>query len=181
MLQGSNIKTVEHYINTFIHKHFNNMKQNNIFNRLFHKKELIEEELNYQRCRKICGFFYEIEQELSTAQCLVDLLNLHKKAWALGYRNDNLAPLEWGMFRTSKIPEMTPDQVYLGNIYGLFTRNIPFWENSKDEKMYGNGFGPETTVYSIVLNQYKKHLCSNFISIRREASIYIDEYEELNK
>lgn len=51
---------------------------------------------------------------------------------------------------------MVPGEVYLGNIFGLNTHAIPYWEEHKEEKY--NDF---KTVYDIVLLQYKHLLRSN--------------------
>lgn len=55
---------------------------------------------------------------------------------------------------------MTPDQIYLGGIWGLFTHSIPFWEEDK----YGcNGFGIDEnlSLYEMIVDQYRKLLSSN--------------------
>ena len=92
---------------------------------------------------------------LEAADNLYELLELHKKAWELGYRNRNLAPDKFGMFRTKDIAEMHPNEVFLGGIYGLFTHPIPFWETNKNDD------GTDINTYDIVLNQYKQLLISN--------------------
>lgn len=36
---------------------------------------------------------------------------------------------------------MTPEEVFLGDIWGLWTHPITFWETRKDSTMAGNEFG----------------------------------------
>ena len=66
---------------------------------------------------------------------------------------------------------MVPGEVYLGNISGLNTHAIPYWEEHKEEKY--NDF---KTVYDIVLSQYKQLLRSNinylFAVAKSELPVY---------
>lgn len=41
---------------------------------------------------------------------------------------------EFGWNRTRFGQEVTPDKVFLGNIYGLFTHPVPRWQEGKDER-----------------------------------------------
>lgn len=94
--------------------------------------------------------------DLECAETLPELLALHKLLWALGLRNKNLGPDRYGMFRTSNILSMTPDEVFLGNFNGYFTHPIPVWEEGRD----GN-----EGLYQEILSQYRKHLISNLNAI----------------
>lgn len=85
--------------------------------------------------------------EISKAGTLVELLLLHRKLWSEGIQHRNIGPDEYGMFRTSDIPTMSPSQVYLGGIYGLWTAPLSEWIGTKDER--------------IILEQYRNHLTSN--------------------
>ena len=128
----------------------------NLWNKLFHSKELKKEEsMAFIRPLLI--------SDIKNSKSLKDVFELHKKAWERGFRNENIGPCPYGMFRTSDILTMTPEQVYLGGIYGLFTLPLPKWEENKDEVYGVNGFrvDPKTTIYDIVLTQYKNHLISN--------------------
>ena len=151
------------------------MKQNNIFNRFFFKEVLEEEKEKYEKCKSLVGHFPELDERIGASKTLEGVLELHKKAWGLGYQNGNLAPCEWGMFRTKDISKMTPDEVFLGNVYGLWTFPMPKWEDQKSQ-MYDK----DISVYDIVLNQYKRVLHSNVKAIYREAKTLVEEYEELN-
>lgn len=142
--------------------------KDNWWNRIFYRKTL---KAWKDKVHRILGWFPQLEQDLREAKTLSQLLEVHKKAWNLGFQNPNLAPLEWGMFRTKSIPEMTPDEVYLGGIWGLSTKNIPFWEENKSETMAGNGFGidDDKLIYEIIMSQYRNYLRSNFKSLKEEA------------
>lgn len=67
------------------------------------------------------------------------------------------------MFRTKDIANMIAEEVFLGNIYGLWTFPIPEWEKRKEEKYGANGFGinPDIPLYNFPLNQYKQLLLQN--------------------
>ena len=58
----------------------------------------------------------------------------------------------------------------VGDIYGMWTFNIPYWEKQKDKPYGFNNWGimPDTTVYQLVVNQYKNLLVSNIKAIRKE-------------
>lgn len=98
----------------------------------------------------------ELVRRINNSNSLLELLECHKFAWSQGFQNKNLGPNKYGMFRTNSIPEMTPEEVYLGNIWGLWTQNIPFWESCNDEK-----------VYKIIFNQYQRLLKSNIEYLMR--------------
>jgi hypothetical protein len=131
--------------------------KNNLWNKIFHKKEL-DQYLN----QLIYG-----EQILHDIQCcksLLDLLALHKFIYPL-FPSPNIGPDKYGMFRTSDISTMTPDQVFLGNIYGLWTKPITYWENYKEETLGGFGMPENLKIYDIILGQYKLILYSNVENI----------------
>ena len=151
--------------------------KNNLWNKIFRKKKLQEFLEKCEEARQIVGFHAELEQKVRNAQTLGDLLAIHKKAWELGFKNVNLGPCKWGMFRTENIPTMTPDEVYIGGIYGLITQNIPFWERHKDEDMSCNGFGidEDIKIYDLLMDRYKGVLSSNFRAIERKAMEFLVE------
>ena len=71
-----------------------------------------------------------------------------------------ICPDKYGMFRTSNIATMSMDEVFLGDIYGLWTHTLPFWLSCQDED-----------AVSKITNQYYKQVLSGI-----EAEI-----EELEK
>lgn len=141
--------------------------KNNLWNKIFHKKALHE----YEEWKKIADSIIEwnkqLNLDLAKAKSLQDLINVHKHAWDIGYRNSGIAPCSWGMFRCESIPELTLDTLYLGDIWGLWTNTGRFWEENKDETMAGNGFGidPKETCYNLIMQQYRHHLSYNFNTI----------------
>lgn len=89
-------------------------------------------------------FVYRVKQ----AQTLYELYALHIQIYAFFKgKVPNINPDKFGMFRCDNILTMKPTDVYLGNTYGLLTKELPFWIGKPDEH--------------IVLNQYKYHLINN--------------------
>ena len=71
-------------------------------------------------------------------------------------------------------------EIFLGNIWGLSIHTIPFWEERKSQ-LYGcNGFGidPETSLYDIILGQYKKLLDFNLTKILEKAVVLTITYKK---
>ena len=145
--------------------------KNNKWNRLFRKnivkKCQMQANIYLSRCLEGKNFLEAIDK----AESLGQLLNIHRDAWGSGFQCENLAPYPRGIFRTRSIENMVPGEVYLGNIYGLNTHTIPYWEEHKEEKY--NDF---KTVYDIVLSQYKQLLRSNinylFVVAKQELPVY---------
>lgn len=140
--------------------------KDNWFNRKFRKNKLNQ----YKKYQRIIGWYESILEYLKDAKTLEDLISIHKFMWEKGYQNNNLGPCEWGMFRTKDIPTMKPEEVFIGGIYGLSTKNIPFWNEVKDETWGDNGFGinPDTKLYDIIFNRYKRLLQANVEHIYNE-------------
>ena len=147
------------------------MRKGSLWNRLFHSEELLEQEKQYQRLGIIIDAYPSLKKSMEAASSLGDLLVIHRQAWGFGFQNENLGPCPYGMFRTTNILEMKPEEVYLGNIYGLWTFNIPEWEKHKEETMIGNGFGIDPTIrcYDLVMQQYYRVLFTNFDCIYNHA------------
>ena len=99
----------------------------------------------------------------------------HKRIWRKGFRNANLGPDKYGMFRTKDINLMTINEVYIGGIYGLNTRTIAQWEDSKEEP-----YDSTQTCYDIVLCAYKRLLKSNIIALADNAKLLVAEYQQNN-
>lgn len=158
------------------------MKQDNLWNRFFFKETLTEEKRKYLKFKKLLGLYPEFSERVINSKDLIQLLEIHKKMWESGFRNHNLGPCEYGMFRCESIPTMRSNQVFLGNIYGLFTHDIDYWETDKETEMGVNGFGipRDTKIYDLLVKQYRKILLTNLNTIKHEANEYVDEYEEIN-
>ena len=159
------------------------IKKQTIWNKLFHKKQLQEEETKYRKYLIMKGFYNELFNNIANAKTLVELLDNHKWAWKLGYRNINLGPCSYGMFRAESIEKLDVDNVYLGNIWGLWTNTIRFWNSHSTELMGTNGFGvnPNTKIYDLIMNQYRTLLRKNISAIKYDITEYIDEYESINE
>lgn len=84
---------------------------------------------------------------------LYDLFYFHKglaeKFPDLINKAPSICPNKYGVFRTKDIATMSPNDVFLGGICGLFTFNITTWELYKKT---------DKEAYNIVLNQYYKLL-----------------------
>ena len=69
--------------------------KDNWWNRIFHRKALKAWKDEAKKLHRILGWFPQLEQDLREAKTLSQLLEVHKKAWNLGFQHYNLAPLEW--------------------------------------------------------------------------------------
>ena len=172
------------------------MKKNTLWNRIFHTKEVKangELEQKLQNLIKLApNFISKIgevtyqEGDVNSARVtgstsLMELISLHKELWGAGFQNKNLGPDPYHMFRTQSIPTMEPEEIFLGDIYGLYTKNIPFWEKFKNEGKISGGYPiyEYLTVYQIVLNQYKELLSGNVSTIYKNAKKKLEELKKL--
>lgn len=156
------------------------MRTNNLFNRIFHKKELAELKKQALIYKKQLEHGVQIIAAIHKCNSLTELVELHKLAWANEFKNKNLAPQRYGMIRSNSIEELTPNQVFLGGIWGLNTYSIPFWEERKGHKYGCNGFGldPNTDLYTLILNQYKGLIASNVQSLYAKAKNEYSKYKQ---
>lgn len=156
------------------------MRKNNFWNRIFFKEEVRKNMKDAVLQHTLSKNGARIINAVEKCDSLEELLSIHKEAWIVGFQNGNLGPDKYGMFRTENIPTMKPEEVFLGGIWGLFTHAIPFWEERKSQPYGCNGFGidPETSLYDIILNQYKQLLYSNFSHIWCEAERLLITYEK---
>ena len=147
--------------------------KNSFYNRMFRFRELSDQRYRMKNLVDLTGIFLK---KVTTCSTLMECFELHKDLWRKGYQNENLGPNPYGMFRTSDITRMRPSEVYLGNIYGLFTKSIPEWRRYEDEPIRGNGFNidPETTIGELLVDQYKSLLRSNVIAIHEELQDWLD-------
>ena len=156
------------------------MRRNNIWNRIFHNKEIKK---NIAECNKFLTWNNQGQQFLDAigkAISLYRVLDIHRDAWGTGFQNSNIGPCAYGMFRTKDISKMTAEEVYLGGIWGLCTYNLPFWEKHKDDKYGCNGFGIDenTSLYELILNQYKNILTSNIEAMMQQAKAELHLYAQ---
>ena len=154
------------------------MRTNNLFNRIFHKKELAELKKQALIYKKQLEYGVQIIAAIHKCDSLTKLVELHKLAWANEFKNENLAPQPYGMIRSNSIEELTPSQVFLGGIWGLNTYPIPFWEEHKGRKYGCNGLDPNTDLYTLILNQYKGLIESNVQSLYQKAKNEYSKYKQ---
>lgn len=80
-----------------------------------------------------------------------NLIAIHKLAESYGLNNYNTSPDKYGIFRCKSIATMTEDEIYLGNIYGLWTLPLTVWktEDVQTQKIVWNQY------YNLLYNNYK--------------------------
>lgn len=137
------------------------MKKYNIWNKIFHKKELNKNVANYELQQGLVNSYECWLTKIGNANTLSECMILHKRIWRKGFRNANLGPN--GMFRTKDINLMTINEVYID------TRTIEEWEEYKEEPCY-----------DIVLSAYKRLLKSNIIALADNAKLLVAEYQQNN-
>lgn len=103
------------------------MKKYNIWNKIFHKRELNKNVADYRLQQGLVNSYECWLTKIGNANTLAECMILHKRIWRKGFRNANLGPDKHGMFRTKDINLMTINEVYIGGIYGLNTRTIAQW------------------------------------------------------
>lgn len=101
-----------------------------------------------------CNRYLEMIENAGT---LMELYDIHKEMWGQGLQHEKYGP--GNMFRTDNISTMRPEHVMLGNINGLWTNPIPFWESRRRE----HGVDED---YQAVFNQYRRVLDSNLRQLR---------------
>lgn len=155
------------------------MKRNNLWNRIFHKKEILLNKERFSLNKELINSVHEILSKLKKATELPDVLKIHKEAYALGFNCPELDVDEHGMFRAKSIQSMNEHQVFLGNTYGLVTAAIAYWEKYRNEPYGINSFGvkEDYPLYDIILNQYKHHLRVNIENMIAKATKENREYE----
>lgn len=155
--------------------------KDNLYNRLFHCRQLRRQREKVWDARHVINAAYPFLGALENANDLHQVLEIHRDLWGSGFQNRNLGPDPYGMFRTKDILEMKPEEVYLGNIFGLNTLAIPEWEETREQPYGTNGFGidPETKTYSLVLDQYRNILTDNVKAIRDKAKEYLAQFNPL--
>lgn len=156
--------------------------RDNLINRILHCGKLREQREEYRRKKHLANAAPAFLQAINDCDSLMTMLSIHKDLWGSGFQNGNIGPCDTGMFRTKDILTMKPEEVFLGDIYGIWTHEMPFWEKHKMEPLGANGFGldEKMSLYQIILGQYRRLLCSNVETIKRQAADYIFLYETVN-
>ena len=151
------------------------MKKYNIWNRIFHKDELNKNVADFRLQQSLVNSYECWLTKIGNANTLAECMICHKRIWRKGFRNANLGPDMYGMFRTKDINLMTIDEVYIGGIYGLNTLTIEQWEDCKEEP-----YDSTQTCYDIILCAYKRLLKSNIIALADNAKLLVAEYQQNN-
>lgn len=99
---------------------------------------------------------------IQSAKTLDSIFNLHKQMWKDGIRHRGFGPNEGGMFRCRDISNMSKDEVHLGNVHGIWTNTLAFFENG-----FHNGTIDMDT-YQKVTRQYRNQLVGNLEYIRSQ-------------
>ena len=108
------------------------------------KKDAIAE-LEHQICQ-----LNKFKGELMSHHTLEDTFKIHRQLGAMHLAwSPAICPDKYGMFRTSNIATMSTDEVFLGDIYGLWTHSLTYWLSSKNDE-----------AVSIVTNQYYQQVLS---------------------
>lgn len=110
----------------------------------------------------------KVIKKINNCKSLMELFECHKWLWNLGYQNENIGPCPYGMFRTNDIRTMRPSEVFLGDIYGLHTKNIPDWLPYLEEE-WGEGI----SIGELLMEQYQNHLISNVNAIEQHLRKYV--------
>ena len=145
------------------------MKRYNIWNKIFHSRELNKNVANFKVQQTLVNSYECWLTKIGNANTLSECMILHKRIWRKGFKNNNLAPDKYGMFRTGDINLMTINEVYIGGFNGLDILTIEQWENRSHD-----------SCYSIILNAYKKLLKINIISIADNAKMLVKQYQRNN-
>ena len=151
-----------------------------LWNRLFLCRQQRRQRERVWNARRIISAAYPFLGALEKATSLSQLLEIHRDLWGSGFQNRNLAPDPCGMFRTKDILEMKPEEVYLGDLYGLWTKTIPEWEEHRQEKYGANAFGldPDTPLYPSITDLYRGHLASNVEAIRDAEKKFLSQFRD---
>lgn len=102
-----------YYVSYKQFNYLNKMKKYNIWNKIFHKKELNKNVADYKLQQGLVNSYECWLTKIGNANTLSECMILHKRIWRKGFRNANLGPDKYGMFRTKDINLMTINEVYI--------------------------------------------------------------------
>lgn len=107
----------------------------------------------------------ELKASLITSNRLLEMYNIHKRIFM--HFEKYYIPIcinvsEYGYFRANSWKELYPDNIFLGNIFGLNTWELSYWVNCKDVE-----------IKSQIKEQYKSILLEglDFIETRLNKDI----------
>lgn len=150
------------------------MRKNNFWNRIFYSSEIKENHYNAELHRLRCQYAPELVKRILAADSLKELLEIHRDALAFHF-NEGTISSDSHLLRGA---EPTEDNVYLGDIYGLTTESISYWEQHKTDKYGVNNFGisEEYPVYQLVLDLYSDLLASTIKVLYKISVNKVNEY-----
>lgn len=96
--------------------------------------------------------------ELMSHHTLEDTFKIHRQLGAMHLAwSPAICPDKYGMFRTKDISTMDPSEVFLGDIYGLWTHSLSYWLTCCDED-----------AVSKITNQYYQQVLSGIKAEMKE-------------
>ena len=125
------------------------MKRYNIWNKIFHSSEVNKNIEDYKLQQSLVNNYECWLTKIGNANTLIECMTLHKYIWRQGFKNTNLGPDKYGMFRTKDINFMTTNEVYIGGFNGLKILTIEEWEECKKE-LYDSKYFKNTIAIDIV-------------------------------
>ena len=87
------------------------MKRCNIWNKIFHSSEVNKNIEDYKLQQSLVNNYECWLTKIGNANTLIECMILHKYIWSQGFKNTNLGPDKYGMFRTKDINFMTTNEV----------------------------------------------------------------------
>jgi len=121
---------------------------------------------------EVLGYCKLFKEKLRESKSFENLLNLHKQMYKIGFKASVLGVCPWGHFRTDSIENLKLKNAYFGDIYGLWTKPLSYWEQCSEE--IGEnlwGLNPKTPIKSIIFDQYKDVL-DRGITYSRDELLY---------
>lgn len=120
--------------------------------------------MNPQQLAALYSICTDLLRRLKESGTFDQLMDIHKKSWMSGVQHPALGPDKYGMFRCQDIGQMTADQLFLGNINGLFTHSAQQWDDMRQQGRVSS------EDYGTLMNQYRNILSSSINTIK--CSIY---------
>ena len=104
----------------------------------------------------------ELRDDVIASKNLIDLYHIHKrifKEFEKYYIPYCIDISKYGLFRASSREDLDPDNIFLGNIFGLNTLNLSYWNSYNDIE-----------IKNLILNQYKQILSLGLINIKNKIN-----------
>ena len=89
------------------------MKRYNIWNIIFHNSEVNKNIEDYKFQQSLVNSYEYWLTKIGNANTLTECMAIHKYIWRQGFKNTNLGPDKYGMFRAKDINFMTTNEVYM--------------------------------------------------------------------